>query len=244
MPKLNQVIAIEKGVKSRTSTEFTEMHHLSQKPELFTGFAKTYRPLDDAGEKYPPENKRVQYAANSMLTRAGHILSELWDVTAQKDGANTRAKADVVVDNNALLENVPVPLLLFLEKQLTDLRTFIDKMPTLDENDMWTADPVTGLHKTEPISTHRTKKEQEPIVLYDATKEHAAQTQLITKDVLVGYWETVKQSGALPKPRKDLLLDRVERVIRAVKFAREEANGIEAEGAKVGSKIFEYILRD
>ncbi|MDQ3812829.1 MAG: hypothetical protein M3347_02630 [Armatimonadota bacterium] len=41
--KLNQVVAIEKGVKSRVYGEVTELHKTSQKPELFNGFIKTCR---------------------------------------------------------------------------------------------------------------------------------------------------------------------------------------------------------
>ena len=60
MPKLNQIIAIEKGVKSRVYGEITEMHKSSQKPELFNGFVKTYRKKDEDSEDYPPERKKAQ----------------------------------------------------------------------------------------------------------------------------------------------------------------------------------------
>ncbi|HEX5084517.1 MAG TPA: hypothetical protein VFY40_20945 [Blastocatellia bacterium] len=40
MSKLNQIVAIEKGVKSRVYGEITEMRKLSQKPDLFSGFSK------------------------------------------------------------------------------------------------------------------------------------------------------------------------------------------------------------
>src|SRR5215813_10940643 len=58
MPKLNQIVAIEKSVKSRVYGEITEMHKLSQKPDLFSGFSKQYRKKDEEGEDYPPEQKR------------------------------------------------------------------------------------------------------------------------------------------------------------------------------------------
>ena len=34
MAKLNQIIAVEKGVKSRAFQELTESHHAAQKPAL------------------------------------------------------------------------------------------------------------------------------------------------------------------------------------------------------------------
>lgn len=242
MAKLNQIIAIEKGVKGRVYGEITEMHKASQKPDLFNGFAKNYRRKDEDGEDYPPERKKVQMVAGDVLAKAAKLLTELVNVTAQKDWANCDATADVEIEGGALLQGVPATHLLFLEKQLTDIRTFVDKMPTLDEADEWAMDGATGLFKTSAIATHRTKKLQKPIVLYDATDKHPAQTQLITEDVLVGYWDTVKHSGALPAPRKQEILDRVEKLLAAVKFAREKANEAEAPQLSVGEKVFGYLF--
>ena len=42
MPKLNQILAIEKGVKSRVCGEMTKMQHSVQKTALLNGFSKTY----------------------------------------------------------------------------------------------------------------------------------------------------------------------------------------------------------
>jgi hypothetical protein len=54
MAKLNQIVAIEKSVKSRVYGEITEMHKLAQKPDLFSGFSKQYRKKDEEGEDCPP----------------------------------------------------------------------------------------------------------------------------------------------------------------------------------------------
>ena len=58
--KLNQIIAIEKGVKSSSFQELTEAHHLLQKPSLLAGLSRTYQPKDEAGEQFPPKFTRVQ----------------------------------------------------------------------------------------------------------------------------------------------------------------------------------------
>ena len=50
MAKLNQIIAVEKGVKSRSFQELTEAHHALQKPTLLSGISRTYRPKDEEGE--------------------------------------------------------------------------------------------------------------------------------------------------------------------------------------------------
>lgn len=240
--KLNQIIAIEKGAKNRLYSAITELHKNAQKADLFYGFSKTYEPKEEGSEQFPPEQKKVILRSDDVLSETKKLFTEFLDITATKDFANMTARADVTVGGSVLVRDVPVPYLLFLEKQLTDLRTFVDKMPTLDESDDWRRDEATGLFKTEPMKTHRTAKVQEAIVLYDATEKHPAQTQLITKDVIVGYWNQVKQSGAITRGEKRKLLERIEAVLSAVKSAREEANSVEAEEKKVGEDILGYIF--
>jgi len=43
MTKLNQVIAVEKGVKSRDHSEVSALYKLAQKPELFNGANRVFR---------------------------------------------------------------------------------------------------------------------------------------------------------------------------------------------------------
>ena len=44
MARLNQIIAVEKGVKSRSLQELTEAHHVLQKPAQLAGIARTSGP--------------------------------------------------------------------------------------------------------------------------------------------------------------------------------------------------------
>jgi len=242
MAKLNQILAIEKGLKTRVYGEFTELHQATQKPALMNGFTKTYQPRDEDGETYPPESQKVQYEHTAVLERTATILTELFDITAVKDWANCSARADVVVEGKKLLENVPATYLLFLEKQLHDLSAFVGKMSELDAGSDWNTDAGTGLFKTEPTAAQRTKKVQRAIVLYDATEHHPAQTQLITEDQVVGQWVTVKLSGALPAPRKKQLLARIEKLSNAVKYAREQANSLDVTDQKTGEAVFAWLL--
>ena len=242
MPKLNQIVAIEKGVKSRTYSEITKLDKMCQKQELFNGFSKKYQKVDEDGEDFSNEDKKVQARVADVIVDLRKNLSELFDITATKDYGNCTAKADVVVGSELIVKDAPIPFLIFLEKQLTDLRTMVARFPVLDNSDDWVKDESSGLFKTNPISTHRTKKVQKPIVLYDATPEHPAQTQLISEDVLVGYWNTTKVSASMPTPVKQNLLERVERLLEAVKFAREEANTTSVENLKISDNIFSYLM--
>ncbi|MGE7391173.1 hypothetical protein ACQKM2_37465 [Streptomyces sp. NPDC004126] len=243
MPKLNQIIAVEKGVKSKSLQELSQAHHDVQKPALLAGISRTYQPKDEEGEQLPPESTRVQVKAEDVLRATANTLTRLFDVTATKDWANRTAAADVVVDGSVLLAQVPVPYLLFLEKQLTDLNTFVRKLPVLDASESWNVDPSTDSWKTDPVRTIRTKKVPRNHVKAEATEKHPAQVEVYYEDVAVGYWTTVKFSGALPARRVNELLDRVERLQQAVKFAREEANGTEVTDQRVGDAVFGYLFR-
>lgn len=243
MGKLNVIVALEKGIKSQSYATVSELHKLTQKPELFTGFAKTYQKRDEESEDLPSEQKKIQFTVTNVLREAQTAFADLCAITARKEWSNCMATAPLRVDGVDLVAEVPVTFLLFLEKQLTDLRTFVDKLPVLDGNEDWHEDPNTGFYRTNAVQTHRTKKVQRPLVLYDATPEHPAQTQLITEDIVAGYWNTVKHSGAMPAPQKQAMAERVEKLLRAVKEAREAANGIEEVSVpNVGEAVLGYVF--
>jgi hypothetical protein len=242
MTKLNQIIAVEKGVKSKSFQELTEAHHAVQKAALLSGISRMYQPKDEEGEVLPPESTRVQVKAEEVLRQAAATLTRLFDVTATKDWANCAAKADVTVDGRALLKDVPVSYLLFLEKQLTDLHTFVKKLPVLDAAESWAHDPSSDCWKTEPVRTIKTKKVPRNHVKAEATEKHPAQVEVYYEDIPVGYWTTVKFSGALPARRVNELLSRVEALQTAVKFAREEANGTVVTDQHVGDAVFNYLF--
>jgi hypothetical protein len=240
--KLNQIIAVEKGIKAKSFSELTDAHHQLLKPALLSGIARTYQPKDDEGEQLPPESTKVQVKAEEVLQRTAASLTRLFDVTATKDWANCAARAKVSVDGTVLLEDVPVTYLLFLEKQLTDLHTFVKKLPVLDAAESWALDPSSDSWKTEPVQTYRTKRVPRNHVKAEATEKHPAQVEVYYEDVPVGYWTTVKFSGALPAKRINEILDRVIALQNAVKFAREEANNTDAVDQQVGAAVFGYLF--
>ncbi len=242
MAKLNQIIAVEKGVKSKAYSELTEAHHALQKSALLAGIARTYQPKDEEGEQYPPESTRVQVRAEEILRETAATLTRLFDVTATKDWANCEAKADVRVDGEVLLPAVPATYLLFLEKQLTDLHTFVSKLPVLDAAETWNFDQAADCWATDPVQTTKTKKIPRNHVKAEATEKHPAQVEVYYEDVVVGHWRTVKFSGSLPASRVKELLDRVDKLQQAVKFAREEANNTEVTDRQIGERVFAYLL--
>ncbi|MCB9673896.1 MAG: hypothetical protein H6737_02205 [Alphaproteobacteria bacterium] len=240
--KLHEVVAIRKGVKSRTYSELSELFKKAQKADLYSGMTREFQPLDDDGETFPPESRSVQLVAGDVLKRVRKLRTKFLDIEATQELGNLEAKADVEVDGRVILKDMPATLLIFLEKELSDLHTFVSQMPTLDESRPWTKDPNSNLYRSDTARTHKTKKVQRPIVLYDATEEHPAQTQLITEDVTIGHWSTVYTSGALPVPRKDELLERIDVLRDAVKRARSRANDTEVGEKSIGDAIFGYLF--
>lgn len=241
--KLNQVIAVEKGVKSRCHQELTQAHHGLQKPELLQGIARTYTPKDDDGDKFPDESTRVQVRAEDVVQQSGIILQELFDVTATKDWANCEARADVVLSNGEkILEKVPVAYLLFLEKQLVDLHTFVKKLPVLDAAFDWNYDSKVDCMATSPTESLKTKKVPRNHVKAAATDKHPAQVEVYHEDVVVGTWKTTKFSGALEAKRVKQLVNRVEELQKAVKSAREQANMTDVTQQTVGATVFAYLF--
>ncbi|MEU8900199.1 hypothetical protein [Nocardia sp. NPDC048505] len=243
MTKLNQIIAVEKGVKSASLRELADKQNLLNKPGLLAGITRAYQPKDEEGEQLPPESTRVQVKSEEVLRETASTLTRLFDVTATKDWANCAAKADVRVDGEVLLADVPVSYLLFLEKQLADLQTFVTRLPVLDAAEAWSFDDSTDTWRTDAVRTIRTKKVPRNHVKAEATEKHPAQVEVYYEDIAVGYWTTVKFSGALPARRVNEITTRIDKLQQAVKFAREEANGSEVTDQKTGKVLFDYLFR-
>lgn len=242
MPHLSQVIAIEKDIKAKAERELASARSIFGNRGLLSGLARTYTPLDEEGERLPNEATRVQFTARTVLASAQAALAEVLDIVATKDTANCHAKADIVVDGKPLLSGVPATTLLFLEKQLAELHAFVKPIPTLDAAEEWHFDANQDAYATVPAETTRAKKVLRNHVVAEATQHHPAQVQVYTEDVPVGRWKTTKYSGALPQSELNALLARIERLQRAVKMAREEANRAEAKQQQIGETLLRYIF--
>lgn len=245
MTKLNQIIAIEAGEKSRANKATAPLFHAAKNPALFAGLSRTYEPVEDGGEQLPEESSRVQYTVDQIIRGFVSSSTRMLDLGATKDLANTEARADVVVGEEVVIADAPVTLLLPLEKYLSqEVRGLIESLPVLDPAQSWelSNSEREGIYETEPVKRHRTKKVARPLELAPATDKHPAQVQLIQEDVLAGYWTEKKFSGAVPAARKAELLARVEKLIQAVKSAREAANDLVVTDVNIGERVFGYLF--
>jgi hypothetical protein len=240
--KLHQILPVEKDAKAQAVAALTKAHHLLEKQPLLSGIQRTYRPKDDGGDQLPPESTRVQVRTAAVIADVVMSMTRAFDIVATKETANRNASADLVIGDHVLLTDVPVAVLLFLEKQLVNLHTFVAKLPVLDPSEQWVYDETADTWATEPFETTRSRKLPRSYEKAPATQHHPAQVEMYFEDVIVGTWTTVKRSGALPAARIKVLLERVEILQRAVKLAREAANTAEVENVKIGRQFFDFLF--
>jgi hypothetical protein len=243
MPRLAQILAVEKGVRKAAKIALTQAHRSTEKPELALGFHKTFRFLDeDETSRVPDEKRRAQFAYRQVFQEVERGLRQLFDVTATKDWANTEAAADVVVDGTTIIMSAPVTYLLFLEKQLDDLHTFVAKVTELPTDQDWTRDENSEFYVANPPETVKTKKVKTFEVIVPPTEHHPAQVGEHTKDEVVGHWQTILYSGAISRTEKADILERIVKLRDAVKYAREEANSTEITNQEVGEALLGYVF--
>lgn len=241
--KLNQIIAVANGKKATGTAALTAVYHVLQKPDLFTGFERKYQSLDDDGEKLPSESKIIQQTVAGNLAAAQESLTDVMDIVATQEYGNCSAKADIVIDGVVLAEKVPVTYILFLEKQADNIKSLISKLPVLSSDTRWNksgSDP--NVYVTDVVQTNRTKKVPKAFVKAPATDKHPAQVEMFTEDVIVGNWNKVDMSSAIPISQRDEMLKRVEKFREALKVAREEANSIQVTNVTIGKGIMNYLL--
>lgn len=244
MARLNQIVAVVTGKKTRAAKLLTEAHH-GWKPELITGLSRNYTPLDaESGEKLPPENKRVQVRVGDVVNKVCADLTDFIDVVATQETGNTIAKADVVVDGQVILKGVSISVLLFLEKQLTDLQTFVTSLPTLPTDKEWTFSEDANCYVTPSVEQIRSAKVATNFVKFAPTEFQPGQAEIVYVDKAVGTWTTKHFSGAIPAKLQSALLSKVVKLQDAVKVAREEANSSEVAQVKMGKDLLSFIFSD
>jgi hypothetical protein len=240
--KLHQLLPIIQKVKDETKKVKTTIYQAIQKRDNFEGLSRTYSPINDDGYVYPSEGKPVITLTKIALKQFAASQVELFDTCYAQDKANQEAKADIIVDGEVILANVPITHLLFLEKQIDDIKTFLEKIPTLDATEEWVFNDSLCCYESTAKKTTKTKKITKPVVLYEATKEHPAQVKEVSEDIIEGTWNTIKRSGAYSYQSVVELRNKVIALEKAILEARERANQIDVKVEKASSKLLTYLF--
>ncbi|MBU0550336.1 hypothetical protein KKF91_08000 [Myxococcota bacterium] len=252
--RIHEILAVEpeiKGNAERARSHTVEMFRSKQ--SHFNGMRRTFKLFavnedqgETGGERLEAETRLVTTVMDElriMLKAVGEAINIGYTI----DEANTRGRADIVVDDEVLLKGVPATFLLQLEKRLKEIRTVLKEIPCFDPIRLWTEDKGADREhvlRAEPVVTIRKQRARKYNVMYEATKEHPAQVDVMEIDEPIGEIRAYDWTGMLAPRQKHQLIERLDALIQAVKAARARANEVEAEIERQLSKaLFDYLLR-
>ncbi len=252
-PVLHEVLAVEqdlKGNAERVRTATLELFRSKQ--NQFTGIRRTFRPFsvdedaaDQGRERLEAETKLVTTVATALdkaLATVGAAITAGYQI----DEANTRAKADLVCEGEVIARDVPATFLLQLERRLREIRAVFRETPCFDPVRTWTADVDADrkhVFKADAVVTIRKTRTRKYNVMYEATKEHPAQVDVIEIDEPTGEIRSYEWTGMLPSAKKAALVERVDTLLAAVKQARSRANTAQVNTElPMGKTLCDFLL--
>jgi hypothetical protein len=218
------------------------------KDQHVTGLSRTFTPDDEEKrllQKNAEEYRAVPLKVMEQLASDAAISARALDWALTQDVANCAAKADVVVNGEALLAQVPISHLLHLEKVFSEYKAVIlTRLPVLDPAKEWTWDPDRRVWKSRPEHTGAFVKQSKALVLHPGTDKHAPQAVPDPNplETHIGAWETVIQSGAVSEEQKRQLLARADVLIAALKEAIAVADHSPTSKLTEGDKLYGFLL--
>lgn len=247
--QLHEVLAAEKTVMSKFQALYA--HDLGKlgKEHFFTGHIKVLKMINDS-----PANAVLEAAAREEKLVVTNVYdtvkwtTDAWadseNLLATKNRSNQNARADILVGERVIANDVPVDELMGLENRLVQLRDLIKAAPTLDAAKNWENIPGQSkyLWKANPEVTTKTEKIIDVKELTAATDKFPAQVKEFTRDEVVGQFTRTVFSGATTTIAKSESLTRVEALIVAVKQARTRANNVPVTKVEIGRDIVDFLL--
>lgn len=251
MSALHEVLAVEQGL-AETATRITKevTKTLATKQSLFSGMEKhhTIFAEDQQHLVQAPEIVEVQSTVGQQLDFLSTHLVSYWNVLARKEEANQRASADIVDEDGVLIaKNVPAITLLSLEKKLTGLVGTINSIPTVDSAVSWAPAEdaaIKGIYRTvNPVERQQQVQTTKWVEVSPATDKFKAQLAEVEDISIIGKYTVTSYSGALTPLEKANRLEKITKLIRAVKTARQRANQVEVDNSiNLGGDIANYLF--
>lgn len=251
MAKLHELLAAEKTPTGAWNQLYEDTLKKFKNPtHFFEGHSKSLHMIDEnpanaAAEDQAREEKPVTTTVLDTLDYALDIFGNAEDLQHQKNATNRKATGTVLWRGEPILENLPVDELLGLEARLARIRLLYAEVPTLDATKHWRPAENIGVQVWEveyPEETTKTEKQVIPIVMVEATKEHPAQVQAVSKDIVVGKFTTTRRSGSATAIQKAEAIKRVDELLVEVKQARMRANETVAETGTVSDILIPLLL--
>jgi hypothetical protein len=254
MASLHEILAVETDKEGYFKKAVPELIDLfKNKVQRFQAHSRTLKLLGEEtldkteSEKAESENVCITTTVPAELNYLSKLVADYLDIIAQKDNANCNTKADVIIDDEILLKDIPATTLLSLENKLKYIRQIYEEIPTLQPGVAWEKDLSIGKYVYKDVNPEvraKTKKTFDFKVLVPATDKHPAQIEKWDINVDVGYYTKFRWSGMLSVADKSLLLGRLDKLIQAIKQARQRANEFKIAQIKLGDIIFKYIHKD
>lgn len=246
--KLHELLAVESDLETTAKKIMNEATvTFLKKQEHFLGYRKSLRMFEEhrkQEEEAATESKALVTTVGDKLEYVLNNTIKYYDAILQKEATNQTAVADLVVDGHVLLENAPATWLLGMESRLKGLRTVYEAIPTWAPGVDWVPAPEQGkgIYKAaEPSKADKTEKAPAHKVLVPASEHHPAQVEKWVENVRVGVFTTQKWISSWSPSQKSEALERLDKLIRAIKRARQRANSTPVVKVRAGSKIRDYL---
>ena len=249
MGKLHELLAVEGNLETQAEKVRADLANaFEKKAHLFREKKTVFKPsVEDERESTTVECD-LQTTVKAQLDELSEYLAKSWDAAIQVAETNTKARADIVLEDDeqtVLVVGMTATSLLDLEKKVAKVRELLKSIQTLDSAMGFQADPQRGANvwKAREVVKTKTKKVHEVITKAQPTKEHPAQTELLWLDKPIGELHEQEWSGLITPAEKTQLLARVEMLERAVRKARSRANDTEVEAnRKVAKKLLQFVF--
>lgn len=253
--KLFEILAVEGDAQGRAVKLTSEtLQVFKNKENLFKGKGRTLSLFEKdptkeveltALEAKDTTYTQVESTVPDSMNYLGCILGDYWDVMYQKEATNQTAKADIEVDGVKLLTDVPVTFLLCMENRLKDLRPVLEAIPTLAPGIDWKVDKdyrLEHVYKTPESFDVKTKEDTEYRHVFEPTDKQPGQYVPVKSQFNIGKYVTTDWSGLISPAQKARLLENFDKIVKAVKEARQRANNIDAINVKVGDTLIGALL--
>ena len=245
MSKLHELLAVENDVEKVSRKLVAESIKTLGKDNLFNGQVRTLTHFNSEDAlSDTQERTELTTTVDENIDYVVDSLADYFDVVYQKDLTNQKAVADIVIDDTVIASDVPSTFLLGMEKKLNSLRDLYTAIPTLQPGIKWTVAENEGagvFQAANDTVQFKTKKDIDFKEVSPATREHKAQIVQYEAVVNVGKYVTTKTSGMFTPLEKANRIARLDKILKAVKQARNRANATEVVTGKVGKSILDYI---
>lgn len=249
MAQLHQLLAVEGDLEGIFKRAVAETQGIFGRADAFQAWHERFEVTADGTPPEADKHKEMVTTVPAVLGELGGHTVRFLDAVLQKEATNQKAMAPVIVDGTEITKPLPATFLLGLETKLKAVRKAIAAAPTLDPGVAWKPDPDTGENVRKRVhagTRNKTKKTVKHQVLVEAKIADGvglpAQIEKWNEDVPVGTYTKNEWTGMITPAEKTAILDRVDKLSRAVKKARTKANETEVEKVEAGQSIMNFIL--